>query len=208
MAEFDNQDIYNKHQSSCEEGDCGCNSKDDCGCCPPGLVAVKDCDGNISCLTPNDAACFKVNSHIPVEGYVKLYDPISGEYLGDVTSQEALNYISAIDPNVNPPATAGVFNPITIDSIDIALPGPANTAVEFAVDRISCEEAIAITLLNPPAGFSFLGGGTSINIAAGSSEIDNAIEIDGAVLAGAYNVTVQYTGCGNSYTKVITVNVS
>jgi len=209
MAAFDNQDVYNKHQPACEcDGECSCGTKDDCGCCPPGLVAVKDCNGNISCLTPNDAACLKTGEHIPVEGFVKLYHPITGAFLGDVTPADALNYIATIDPGVSLPANAGVFNPTTISTIAVALPGIASTVVNFEVDRISCEDPVVLTLVTPPAGFSFLGATASITILAGASVLTDAIEIDGTVVAGAYNLTVQYTGCGNSYTKLITVNVA
>jgi len=101
MANFDEQSVYNKHQNNCN-GDCGdnCSCNDDCGCCPPGLVSVTDCNGkHVACLTPNDAACYRVNSHIPPTGYVKVYFPLTGDdrvYYGDMTPQQAIDFIDKI----------------------------------------------------------------------------------------------------------------
>ena len=142
MPTFDSQDVYNKHQGGCDcNGDCSCKN-DDCGCCPPGLVAVKDCNGDISCLTPNDATCLEVGKHIPAEGYVKLYNPVTGQYLGDVTPSEALNYIAAIDPDVQAPGVGNDFNIRTVGSASLNDPNDGETAstqVDFIVDRISCD---------------------------------------------------------------------
>lgn len=81
---FDNQTVYNKFQKqNCGHHDhphgCGCESKkDDCGCCPPGLVAVEDGEGKvIACLTPTDAIEYgikKIDTVICSEGFVKLFD--------------------------------------------------------------------------------------------------------------------------------------
>jgi hypothetical protein len=211
MPTFDNQDIYNKHQSACEcDGDCSCQ-KDDCGCCPPGLVAVRDCNGDISCLTPNDAVCHEVGKHIPAEGYVKLYHPVTGQYLGDVTPQDALTYIATIDPDVQAPVAGNDFNITTGSSTNVNAPAPATVevgAVDFRVDRIDCDQPIVISLVGAPAGFSFIGAAASINIPEGESVLSNGIEITDVVGAGAYNLTVMYSGCSISKTKILTVNVS
>jgi hypothetical protein len=209
---FDDQSVYNKHQvdCDCENNDCSCKSEE-CGCCPPGLVAYQDCNGNISCLTPNDAAEIETESHIPVEGYIKLYHPTTGEYLGDVTPTEALNFISAIDDNVDAPTEGNEYNVITQDSIALSTPaeGELDSAnVPFSVDRLTCDENIAVTLSTPPAGVTFLGGATALNIPSGTSEIIDGIQITDAVAPGNYNVTVVYDGCGNAKAKTLILNVT
>lgn len=68
---------------------------DDCGCGIIGLVAVKDCSGSITgYLTPNDAEVYK-NSTLEVPpGFVKVFNPTTGEFVGILTVPEAMEYLT------------------------------------------------------------------------------------------------------------------
>jgi len=216
MANFDEQSVYNKHQNNCN-GDCGdnCSCNDDCGCCPPGLVSVTDCNGkHVACLTPNDAACYRVNSHIPPTGYVKVYFPLTGDdrvYYGDMTPQQAIDFIAALDPDVDPATIQESFEPATTDAVTLSAAGEGSTnnaAIDLQVDRQNCDDAITVAISGSfPTGMSFLSGATSLSISSGNSTLTNGILIDDQVAAGAYNLTLVYTGCGESKNKVLTVNV-
>jgi hypothetical protein len=95
-AKFQNKSKCSEHGHS--DG-CGCKESDDCGCCPPGLVAVPDADGkNVACLTPNDAELYNKNTFMCKPGYIKLVRNSTGEVLGCVSESE---YI-ALNASVNP----------------------------------------------------------------------------------------------------------
>jgi len=213
MSEFDQQSVYNKHQPSCDcedKSSCSC-SVSECGCCPPGLVSVKNSSGDISCLTPNDAACLEIESTIPPAGYMKLYYPGTRDFIGIVTTQEALDFIAAIDPDVDAPSEGDDYNITTQDSVALVAPPDTETrtgAVTYSLDRISCDESATVTLSSPPSGVSFLGGATSLLIPSGASELTDGIEITDEIDAGVYNITVLYDACGNAKTKTLILNVS
>ena len=98
---YDNQDVYLRHDT--DESDCGCGTSS-CGCCPEGLISVTDCGKDVGCLTPNDAAQYKIDAHIPEIGYVKVYDPRTGEYLGDMLPDAAIalmTYLETLPPVLN-----------------------------------------------------------------------------------------------------------
>jgi hypothetical protein len=214
MPEFNDQSVYNKHQVSCDcEGDCSCSKNDDCGCCPPGLIGVKDCNGDVSCLTPEDAVALENGNHVPATGYVKLYDPVTNDYLGDVTPADAIAYIAAIDPNIDAPVDSGVnFNPTTNEAATLGVAAPAGTstvAVDFGVDRVNCNEEVIVALAaGTPAGITFLGGANTISIPSTESVLPNGIRIDDTIVVGVYNVTVLYSSCGLSKSRVITITVT
>jgi hypothetical protein len=90
------------------QGGCGCSDSHaahphtdpckDCGCCPPGLVAVKDEAGNhIACLTPNDANLYMVNTYKCADGYVK-YINAAGEFVGCVTPADLIELRNSETP--------------------------------------------------------------------------------------------------------------
>lgn len=96
---YDQQSQYNKHQSGCEDGNCPEN--EDCGCCPPGLVAVNDsCGNHLGCLTPNDAEHYADSLKTCAEGYVKAYHPITGEFLGCIPTADYISLLTALNPPV------------------------------------------------------------------------------------------------------------
>lgn len=86
---YDAQSAYNKHQG-CEN-----ETKKDCSCCPPGLIAIYDCDGiHAGCLTPNDAEAYN-NSKIKCqEGYVKTFHPTTGDFIGCLAPADAISIIN------------------------------------------------------------------------------------------------------------------
>lgn len=212
---FDAQSTYNKFQGGCDcEGECSCGKSEQCGCCPPGLVALTDdCGKHIACVTPNDAAVYKITKHIPATGYIKLFNPTTGDYLGDVTPSQGIEIMAAINPAINPIPPAGVFNPsFSSNSISLAAPADAATseiALGFAVDRVSCTEGIVVQFsTGTPAGFTFLDGETSLLIGSGTSTLFDGIMIDDQVNAGTYEISIAFSGCANTITKVLTVIVS
>lgn len=210
---FDLQSTYNKFQGCECEGDCTCGKKEQCGCCPPGLVALlDDCGKHIACVTPNDAAVYKLTKHIPPTGYIKTFNPTTGDYLGDLTPQQAIEIMAAINPAIQPIPPAGEFNP-SFSSNSITLPaaaeeGTSQVSLGFAVDRVSCTGGIVVQMSSPPTGFSFLEGETSLLIGEGSSVIFDGIMISDDVAPGVYELLIAFSGCANTISIVLTVTVS
>ena len=110
---FDASTVYAKYlqaqlSSSSDSGCSGCSESSSstnswCECCPPGLVEVKDGQGNrVACMTPNDAQEFM--NAIPVqcgEGFVALYK--EGEtplFRGCVSESEFAELYAALNPAV------------------------------------------------------------------------------------------------------------
>lgn len=97
---------YLKRQAV-SEGGCGCQgeshedscSQKDCSCCPPGLVGIWDDKGNnLGCLTPADAELYTINTYECQDGYVKLINNTSGQFLGCVSETA----FGALYTQVNP----------------------------------------------------------------------------------------------------------
>jgi hypothetical protein len=216
MSTFDNQDVYNKHQTECDcdnKESCGCKS-DDCGCCPPGLVGYYDAQGNfMGCLTPTDAACLEVEGVVPPQGYQKVYSTgdSSGTFIGIMSNADAIAYYQAFGL-IEAPIASGQFNPTTTSAIALTHPQQGqfdSIPVDFIVDRITCDQVITLTFSGTkPAGLTFDSGASSIVIPAGESILTDAIQIDDTVAPAVYEVEVVYTGCGNANTRTITVTVS
>lgn len=91
-----------------EHGGCGCEGsheegccedKKDCSCCPPGLVGVWDDKGNnLGCLTPADAELYTINTYECADGYAKLMNNTTGDFLGCVSEAQ----FATLYPLVNP----------------------------------------------------------------------------------------------------------
>ena len=213
---FDAQSSYAKFQTSgCScKGECKCGKSQDCGCCPVGTVAVTDdCGKHVGCLSPNDAQLLKISQHIPIEGYVKLFHPTTGIYLGDVTPTYAIEFMAAIDSSITPPEVPGQFNAsLSSNSIAMTAPGAELTdseAVVFSVDRLTCSDAIVVQFSGTvPSGVSFLGGALSLAISPDESYVLDGILIDDQVNAGSFDLTIVFSGCGNTQTQTLTVTVS
>lgn len=67
----------------------------DCGCALKGLIAQKDCDGNITgYLTPNDSEKYKLDTlEVPI-GYVKVFNPDTDAFIGILTIADAMEYLT------------------------------------------------------------------------------------------------------------------
>lgn len=104
MAYNENQ-VYAKYlKKKCiDEGcdDCkDCGEENKCSCCPPGLVAVYDDNGNhTGCLTPNDAETLHASTFTCQDGYVKLYKSGTPDvFLGCVSETEFAALYAAVNP--------------------------------------------------------------------------------------------------------------
>lgn len=91
------------HNKACKEhDDCDCEKKcegEECGCCPPGLIATYDDKGqHLACLTPNDAELYKKNTLTCQDGYVKLIVTSTGEFLGCVSQEEFADLYAVVNP--------------------------------------------------------------------------------------------------------------
>jgi len=102
---YSESSVYNKFQGGCQNPShhphsCGCQHKsEDCGCCPPGLVAVYDDEGNqVACLTPNDAELYQKNTYTCKDGYVKLIRVSDGVFMGCVSESEFANLYTTVNP--------------------------------------------------------------------------------------------------------------
>lgn len=103
---YTDQQQYAKFQNKgCKEHGhlegCGCKDdcKEDCGCCPPGLIAVYDDSGHhVACLTPNDAELYKKNILTCKDGYVKLMNVATGEFLGCVSEEDFAALYAIVNP--------------------------------------------------------------------------------------------------------------
>lgn len=103
---YTNQQEYAKFQNKgCGEHGhsegCRCHKSDskDCGCCPPGLVAVYDEEGHqTACLTPNDAELYYKDTVMCKSGYVKLVRESDGKVLGCVSEEEFPTLYALVNP--------------------------------------------------------------------------------------------------------------
>jgi hypothetical protein len=87
--------------SDCSGGCSDCNdcSDEKCGCCPAGLVAVEDANGNhIGCLTPNDAQLYMTDTYKCPDGYIRVTSGtgVSMIFIGCLTPAEYAVYVAAI----------------------------------------------------------------------------------------------------------------
>lgn len=105
---YNDQQVYAKYlQKKClEESSCTCEkecscSKDDCGCCPVGLVALEDADGKyIACVTPQDAETYITNlKEICKPGFAALYKDGSPDvFLGCVSEANYAELYAIVNP--------------------------------------------------------------------------------------------------------------
>ncbi|PHS05095.1 MAG: hypothetical protein COA88_12805 [Kordia sp.] len=208
---YDDQSTYNKHQGDCGDGDCG--SSDDCGCCPPGLVAVYDCKGtHAGCLTPNDAAVYNNSLETCAEGFLKFFHPITGEYMGCATPEEISTLSAQLDPAVSPvptPATQVQFNLLrSVEALGGASGVGLSLPMTIDVDRVNTSDPLVIqmaTVVNPPAaGITLVSN--PVVIAASESTKDIQIAVAASVVAGAYVFNLEIVGAG--ITKTVTVTLT
>jgi hypothetical protein len=106
---YDDNTLYAKYLKGKITSGCGCggecdeckSSSEKCSCCPPGLVAIYDVNGNQQgCLTPNDAEEY-VNATIQCpQGTVKLYkEGGTPVFRGCVSESEYVALYNALNPS-------------------------------------------------------------------------------------------------------------
>lgn len=207
---FDDQSTYIKFQSDCKcEDPCSCSSNS-CGSCPVGTIAVFNESSQFSgCLSPNDSSLYEIEKHIPANGFIKAYHPVTNKYLGDMSPADYIDFLVSLGEAVTPFPTIGEFNVSTRN--DLSVPAPAgatsSSAIVFSIDRISCQESCLVSLSSPPTGITFAAGALSLVIESQDSFISDAIEVDPLVVPGMYQLILVYTACGKNITKPLQLNI-
>lgn len=99
-------------QAKASEG-CGCGSgasASECSCCPPGLVGLYDDKGqHLGCVTPNDAELYKKNSLVCQDGYVKLLNDTTQEFLGCVSEEVYASLNASVNEHTVDPLGIGII---------------------------------------------------------------------------------------------------
>ena len=102
---YDESKVYAKYlKDKLTHGHSGCSECNDssnpCDCCPPGLVATYDGEGNrLGCLTPNDAQEFVEATRSCAEGYVAVYkESPTPTFRGCVSETEFEAVNAALNP--------------------------------------------------------------------------------------------------------------
>ena len=130
---------------------------------------------------------------------------------GDLTPDQYIEYLAAFDDTINVPTADGLYNPTTVDSVNIALAGQGGTSTvnfDYSVDRVNCSEAILVSLVTPPTGVTFLSGGLSFVMADTESSVLEGIQITDEVAAGSYDLNIVYSACSFNITKTLTIIVA
>lgn len=191
-VEYNPNSVYNKYASGCENcggedpSSCGCSSSSDCGCCPVGTVAIYDCHGkHVGCLTANDADKF-MNATLEVpEGYVKVFHPTTGDYMGALPYQQAielLNFlngdgiVNVADPDftVYPPVQLGGDAVNLVDGffvINVADGDTETPSISISIDRVNMNEAVSVSITGTAEDIQYDPSGTVKYIGSESSEI-------------------------------------
>ena len=201
---YDDQNIYSKHQAGCDA------TQDTCECCPPGLVAVFDeCGNKAGCLTPHDAEHYNKNKHTCGEGYMKLVDPNTGDFLGCVTPEEASTLLAQLSDTIDhvpTPETSEQFNVINgVETINGSAGAGILHDMTVEIDRVNTSDPIVIQMAPlvspPPAGVTLVASPVVIDGPESTKAIQ--INIDASVAANVYNFNLELVGAG--VTKVIPV---
>lgn len=209
---YNEQSEYIKHQSDCES--CS-DSSSDCGCIPPaGLVAVKDCKGEvIGHLTPNDAETF-INGTKEVEpGFVNVYHPVTGEYLGPLAASDAMQYLEFLNEGIIPEqGTFHIAHPITSGGI-VALVGTLaspGVTIDATVDRNGCKDSITLEIINQstPGAIEFTGGAATHSIGADFASSVVGFNWSNTLTAGVHTFDLTFTACGVVRTINMEITIS
>jgi hypothetical protein len=108
MPGYEDKTVYAKYlKASLSSSHSGCSecsdhsSNDYCECCPPGLVEVKDVDGNrVGCLTPSDADQYNSNNRTCQQGYLPLYkEGETPEFRGCVSESVFAELYAVLNPS-------------------------------------------------------------------------------------------------------------
>ncbi len=69
--------------------------------CPVGTVGVFDKCGKLAgCVSPEEAESYNSNNIESAEGFVKVFDPVTGDYIGSVPSADAAALITSLTPTI------------------------------------------------------------------------------------------------------------
>jgi hypothetical protein len=83
----------------CKQSECSCGDKKGCGCPPAGLVSVFGDDGTfIGFLTPADAELFTQNTLKCNDGYSKMFNNATGQFIGCVSEGNYAAMFAIINP--------------------------------------------------------------------------------------------------------------
>lgn len=204
---YDNSSVYNKYASDCENcggdsSDCSCGtSSDDCGCCPVGTIAVYDhCGKHLGCLTPNDADKF-VNAKLEVpEGYVKVFHPTTGDYMGALPPAQAielLNFLNGDGIVVVTDPTFNVVEPVADDSGYYEDNESAATGfskfIDVIVDRVNMDETIMLSITGTSEDITFNPSGTILPMVSTASIITISFAWGITVTAGTHYFILRLT---------------
>lgn len=218
---YDQSSTYIKFKNNCTCGatdssscSCGCSESSDCSCCPVGTVAVyTGCGKHAGCLTPNDAELFNTGTHIPEEGYVKVIDPATGKYYGDLPFNQAIQYLDFIvNGNTTIPSneTFNILNPVIAGSgfyeITFPLVDGTTGAFDLLIDRVGVTDAVVVSIINSVEDIQFSPSGTTTVIPVDSSELSVEILWAGIAAPGVYTFVLNFAT--TNQTKQIPVRLT
>ena len=203
MADYTPSSDYLKFQGSSkssEDSDC-CGDSEPCSCCPVGTIGVYDDNGeHLGCLTPSDAKKYINDKHIPEEGYVKVYHPTTGEYLGDLSSADAITYLEFLNNGTIGSAAENTFNIITPEigvtgfvELSSLLSAGTSAVIPIEIDRIGLTDAVVVNLTNSNENITFDPTATAVSIPATQSTLDVQVRWDGIIVAtGVYTFVLSF----------------
>ena len=211
-ATYDNSSVYNKFSSGCDcedSSNCGCNKSSDCGCCPVGTVAIYDChDKHLGCLTPADAEKYNNSQVEAPEGYVKVFHPTTGDYLGNMPPAQAielLNFLNGDGVITVPDPIFNVVAPLALPSgyveLNYAASAGETADILIEIDRSNMDEIISATITGTVEDITYVPSGTLLPIASSESTLTVAFRWGNLVTAGTHFFNVTLTS--STVTRVI-----
>lgn len=218
MPYDDSNSVYSKYATSSSETtgeDCGCGTSDDCSCCPTGTVGVYSEDGaHVGCLTPNDAEIYNNALIDPPEGFVKVYDPTTGKYLGAMSPDQAIDMLNYLSNAVVPGAGSSTFNVVTPEvgpsgyyELSYASVDEITEDLELLLDRVGVADTVTVSLQNLTEDFQFDPSGTTTTIPLNDSDkLVKFVWEEGIAVAGVYTFVLRFAT--TNVTKEVPVRIT
>lgn len=202
---YDDRSVYNKYPLTSADGSsddcnsCG-DSSGDCSCCPVGTVGVYNEKGeHVGCLTPNDAEIYNNALHVPVEGYVKVIDPTTGKYMGDLPPAQAIDFLNYISNAVVPGTSGETFNIVTPElaatgfyELNYQLADGITGDIDIQIDRVGITDAVTLSIQNSIEDIQFDPSGTISSIPLGDSNKTVKFKWTGIAVAGVYTFILRF----------------